>query len=133
MKLSLVLLLAALAGTGAVAAWGMSQQREGDSGTYAVEAIGPDGPLFLETVALDDATALRALEVAAERRGFALTLEEYPGMGTYVRAIGPHVAAGASGWVYEVERGGSWISGDRSAEIFALQKGDALRWSWTSG
>lgn len=124
--------MAALLGTGAVVAWGLSQQHEGEDGRYEVEALGPDGRLFLETVALEDATALSALQAAAAAQGIALALEEYPGMGTYVRGIGGHRAEGASGWIYEVQRDGSWIGGDRSAAFFGLQKGDALRWSWTA-
>lgn len=125
-------MLAALLGTGAVAAWGLSQQRAGDAGAFAVEVVGPDGPLFIETVELEDATALTALQAAVAARGLTLSIEEYPGMGAYVRAVGPYRASGTSGWIYEVHRGDEWISGDRSAEVFALQKGDALRWSWTA-
>lgn len=131
MKLSVILLLVALGGTGAVAAWGISQQRAGEAGAYEVEAIGPEGRLFLELVEVEDATALSVLQAAAGARGLALELEEYPGMGTYVRAVGPHRAEGASGWVYEVVREGATTNGDRSASFFALQKGDAVRWSWT--
>jgi len=132
-RLNVAILAAVLLGTGAVAAWGFSQQRVGDAGEFEVEAVGPEGPLFLETVRLEDATALSALQAAASARGLGLDLEEYPGMGTYVRGVGEHRAEGATGWIYEVERDGAWISGDRSAEFFGLQKGDALRWSWTAG
>lgn len=133
MRLNLVLLVAALALAGGVAAWGYAQPRAGESATYDVSALGPSGPLLEERVDVADATALSALQAAATRAGFALDLEEYPGMGTYVRAVGGHRASGASGWVYEVLRGGTWTSGDRSAAVYPLQKGDALRWSWTAG
>jgi len=129
--LSVLLLVLALGGAGALAAWG-AQRAPGEAGAYRVEALGPDGPLLDETVDLEDATALTALQAAAARRGLALSLVEYPGMGAYVRAIGGHEARGASGWVYEVHRDGSWQSGDRSAAYFALQRGDSVRWSWTS-
>lgn len=133
MKLSVAFLVVVLAGTGAVAAWGLSQQRAGDAGSFEVEAVGPEGRLFLTTVALEEATALSALIAAADENELPLSVEEYPGMGTYVRAIGPYRAEGAMGWIYEVRRDGEWVSGDRSAAYFGLQKGDALRWTWTSG
>ena len=133
MKLSIAFLLVALAGTGAVAAWGLSQPRAGETGGFEVEAVGPEGRLFLSTVEVENATALSALAAAAAEHGLALSLEHYPGMGAYVRAVGSHRAEGAMGWIYEVHRDGAWVSGDRSAERFGLQKGDALRWSWTTG
>lgn len=129
--LSVVLLVLALGGAGALAAWGI-QRAPGEDAAYRVEAIGPDGILLDETVEVADATVLRALQVAADRRGVLLSLVEYPGMGTYVRAIDGIEARGASGWIYEVQRAGAWTSGDRSAEFYALQKGDSVRWSWTS-
>ena len=133
MRLNLVLLAVALLLVGGVAAWSVASRHAGEAGTYDVEVVGPEGTLFRDAVEADEPTALSVLRLAAERHGYPLTLEEYPGMGTYVRAVGEHSAGGASGWVYEVLRGGEWTSGDRSAELFALQKGDALRWSWTSG
>lgn len=134
MRLNLVLLVGALLLTGGVAAWGLQQQRVGDTAEYDVSAHGPDNEvLFDERVHVPGATALSALQVAASRHGLVLALEEYPGIGTYVRAIGDHRAGGASGWVYEVLREDTWISGDRSADRYALQKDDAVRWSWTDG
>lgn len=126
-----MLLGVALVSVGAVAVWGASGLRAGDTDEYAITAIGPDGALFDTRARVANATALAALRVAAEDAGHALTLEEYPGMGTYVRAIGEHVADGPYGWIYEVHRDGAWISGDRSAAHYPLQKGDALRWTWT--
>jgi len=130
--LSLVLLVLALGAAGALAAYG-AQRQEGADASFHVLALGPEGPLLDEAVEVEDATVLRALEAAAARAGLALRLEEYPGMGTYVRSIGQWTAQGATGWVYEVERDGAWRSGDRSAEFYALEKGDAMRWTWTSG
>lgn len=129
---SALVLLLVLGGAGALAAWGW-QRAEGATATYRVEALGPEGPILAEEVVVENATVLRALEAAAARAGFALDVERYPGMGAYVRAIGPWEAGGPAGWVYEVHRDGAWVSGDRSAERFALQKGDAVRWSWTAG
>lgn len=131
-RLNLVLLAGALILAGGVAAWGLQQQRAGADGTYSVEVVGPGGHLVLATnVTLASATALSALEAAAAEQGAALELEEYPGMGTYVRAIGPYRASGANGWVYEVHRAGAWLSGDRSASFFPLERADVLRWAWT--
>ena len=132
LAVSALLLVVALGSAGALAAWGW-QRGEGADAAFHVQAIGPEGIVLDATVQLEDATALRALEVAAQGAGVALDLVRYPGMGVYVRAIAGHEAAGASGWIYEVERDGAWVSGDRSAELYPLQKGDALRWSWTAG
>lgn len=130
--LSVVLLVLALGGAGALAVWGMPRA-PGEPGVYHVEAIGPDGTVLDARVHVPDATALRALEAAAQASGIALELERYAGMGTYVRAIGGHAARGASGWVYEIQRDGALMNGDRSAEFFPLEQGDAVRWSWTGG
>ena len=129
---SALLLVVALGSAGALAAWGW-QRAEGADATFHVLALGPDGPVLEGNATLTDATVLRALETVAADAGVALELVRYPGMGTYVRAIDGHEAAGASGWIYEVHREGAWISGDRSAELYPLQKGDAVRWSWTAG
>lgn len=129
--LSGALLLALLGGAAALAAW--QHQPPGGAGEHAVEIIGPEGPLFSGVVEVEQATALSALVAAADAAGLALTLEEYPGMGTYVRAVGPYRAEGSSGWIYEVRpEGGEWILGDRSAALYPLQPGDAVRWRWTS-
>jgi len=128
---SVVLLALVLGGAGALAAWG-AQRAPGESATYRVEVLGPEGALADVEVDVPEATALSALLAAAEREGLPVELSQYPGMGAYVRSIGGHEARGASGWVYEVLREGVWTSGDRSAERFPLQKGDALRWSWTA-
>lgn len=129
---SALILLLVLGGAGALAAWSW-QRTEGATGVYRVEALGPEGAVLAEDVAVENATVLRVLEAAAARAGLALDVERYPGMGAYVRAIGPWEAGGPAGWVYEVHRDGAWVSGDRSAERFGLQKGDAVRWSWTAG
>lgn len=131
--LSLAIFVLALASAGALAAWG-AQRAEGATDEFPVLAIGPEGGTILNArVAVADATVLRALQAAAAPAGVALELVDYPGMGTYVRAIGGHAAGGATGWVYEVHREGAWLTGDRSAERYSLQKGDAVRWSWTAG
>lgn len=128
--LSVILLLLVLGGAGALAAWGM-QRVPGESAAYRVEALGPEGAILDEVVAVDDATVLGALLAAAERRGLEVRVDRYPGMGAYVRAIDGVEAAGASGWIYEVQREGAWQNGDRSAELYSLQKGDSVRWRWT--
>lgn len=132
LAVSLLILVLALGGAGALAAWGL-QRAPGESAAYRVEAIGPDSALLNETAMVDEATVLTALQAAAQSRGVALELVDYAGMGTYVRAIGGVRATGATGWIYEVWRDGAWENGDRSAALFPLQKGDAVRWSWTSG
>lgn len=130
--ISLVLLVLALGGAGALAAWGM-REPAGATDTYHVVVLGPQGPLLDGTPSVPDATALAALLAAAAAEGIAVDLVEYPGMGTYVRAIAGIEARGTSGWIYEVQREGSWRSGDRSAAYYGLQKGDSIRWSWTDG
>lgn len=125
---SLVVLLVALGGAAALAAWAIPEA--GAAGAYPVEVVGPGGRLFQENVTVEGATVLLALEAACAKRGVNVEMERFPGMGTYVRAIDGHRADGATGWVYEVLRGGAWTNGDRSAEFFALQRGDAVRWSW---
>lgn len=131
--LSVALLAVTLGAAGALAAWGM-QRAQGDSGAFGVIALGPDGtPILDATVAVADATVLLVLERATAEAGLQLELETYPGMGTYVRSIAGHRASGATGWIYEVQREGAWHSGDRSAEHYPLQKGDATRWTWTGG
>lgn len=127
---SILVLVLALGGAAALAAWG-AHRAAGDDDVYRVEAIGPDGVVLDETVEVADATVLSALQAAAQARGVALDLVRYPGMGTYVRAIAGFEAHGASGWIYEVHREGAWHSGDRSSEAYALQKGDSVRWTWT--
>lgn len=130
--LSAFLLAALLAGAGALAWWSQASG-PGDTDRYAVEIVGPGGALFEGTVSVENATALSALQAAAREAGLEVDLEEYPGMGTYVRAVGPHRAGGPSGWVYQVRVEGEWVSGDRSAADRPLRSGEALRWSWTEG
>lgn len=125
-------LLAAGAAVGA-AAYASTRAGPGATGAFDVEVVGPDGPVLSATVEVEDATALSALQAAAARAGVDVRTERYPGMGVYVRAIGPHAASGPSGWIYEVRRDGAWTGGDRSAASFPLQPGDALRWRWTEG
>lgn len=130
--ISVLILLLVLGGAGALAAWGI-QRVPGETDAYRVEVNGPDGALLNETVDVETATVLSALQAAAAKAGIDLELVDYAGMGTYVRAIDGIRAEGATGWIYEVERDGAWQSGDRSAEFFSLQKGDAVRWTWTAG
>lgn len=131
--LSVVALVVALGAAGALATWGM-QRETGDADRYPVQVVGPSGIVVLDTtVHVEAATVLLVLRSAAEAEGVPLELVEYPGMGTYVRAIGGHRAAAATGWIYEVQRDGAWISGDQSAAYFALHNGDATRWTWTDG
>lgn len=128
--LSLGLLAMLLLVSAALATWW--GPAAGPGGAYDVTIEGPDGILFAGTVAVDEATALSVLEAAAGEAGLALETETYPGMGTYVRAVGEHRAHGPDGWVYEVRRDGAWTLGDRSAARYALEEGDAVRWRWTS-
>lgn len=119
------LVVALVAGGAALASWGWAGR--GATGEFRVEVVGPSGPLFNGTIHADNATAFSALQAT----GLTLTTDDYPGMGTYVRAVAGIEATGATGWVYEVLRDGAWLSGDRSSAKFALEPGDALRWSWT--
>ncbi|MFA5861924.1 MAG: DUF4430 domain-containing protein [Candidatus Thermoplasmatota archaeon] len=130
--LAILLLVSLAAGGVALAAWSHAGPLS-TAGTFAVEIVGPSGQLYQGNVTVADATALSALRAACKHAGLALETEEYPGMGAYVRAIGGHRASGASGWVYEVHRNGTWLSADRSAGSYPLHAGDALRWSWTEG
>lgn len=124
-------LLVALVGAGAAFAVHAIQRDAGESGEYRVTAEGPEGLVLDETVRVENATVLRALEAAAAQAGLTIDVERYPGMGEYVRAIGPWRAAGASGWIYEVrEEDGSWTGGDRSAGLYALRGGAHVRWRW---
>lgn len=127
LAVALVVLVAVVAGGAAVA--GLQAGEPGAPGAFHVEVQGPDAVLFAGPVTVQEATALRALEAT----GLPIETRRYPGMGTYVTSVAGHAASGASGWVYEVFRGDEWRSGDRSAERFALEPGDALRWSWTRG
>ena len=126
--LAAALLLALVGGAAALAWW--QQGGEGAPGAYEVVVLGPDGPLYHGHATVEDATALGALRAAAREAGLDVETEEYPGMGTYVRAVGPHRADGPSGWVYEVRHDGVWTYGDRSAAYAPLQPGDAVRWRW---
>lgn len=129
--LSAALLVALVGAAGALAWW--SGAGEGESGSYPVSIIGPEGTLFEGIVRVENATALSALQAAAASAGLGIEMETYPGMGVYVRAIGGIRAEGPSGWVYEVREGDAWVSGDRSAAHRPLREGEALRWSWTPG
>lgn len=132
--LAATLLLAGVAGA-AYVAWSGGADAAGDSAAYPVQIVGPDGAaLYDGVVRVENATALSALQAAASEAGLALVIEEYPGMGAYVRAIGPHEAHGASGWIYELREGdGPWVPGDRSAGRHPLHEGMAMRWRWTDG
>lgn len=135
-KLAVATSLLALLVGGAGAYALLADRAPGAAGAYLVSVEGPRGVLLFEgSVDVEGATALSVLQAAAQEAGLALELEEYPGMGTYVRAIGPYRATGGSGWVYEVRAQGAdaWASGDRSAELYDLRPGDALRWRWTEG
>lgn len=122
-----MLLALFLVGAAALGAW-KTQESLGDAGAFAVLVVGPDGALFDGRVEAANATALSLLLAT----GLDVERDDYPGMGTYVRSVGGFAASGASGWVYEVERDGAWLSGDRSAARFAVREGEALRWSWTT-
>lgn len=128
-RVPLAMLLLAVVAAGAVAVAALQDRAPGAGGAFDVEVIGPQGALFAGPVRVDAATALLALQAT----GLELETRTYPGMGTYVVSVAGHEASGPSGWVYEVLRGGAWSSGDRSAERYALEPGDALRWSWTRG
>lgn len=135
LKLTLPLALAALLLGGAGAYAFLGARAPGGEGAHRVLVEGPHGPLFEGHVRVDAATALSVLEAAAREAGLALEVEEYPGMGAYVRAVGPHRAQGPTGWVYEVRAPGAegWTSGDRSAALYGLAPGDEVRWRWTEG
>lgn len=128
---SVALLLALVGGGIALGAW---QRGDGGAdGAFPVQVLGPDGALFDGEVRLANATALSALEAAAREAGLEVRVQRYPGMGSYVRAVGPYKAEGAAGWVYEVREGETWRGGDRSAEFYPLPAGAAVRWRWVDG
>lgn len=131
--LSAALLTLLLGAAGALAFWSASH-KAGESGAFSVTIVGPgNATLFEGVVRVENATALSALQAAAREGGLDVATQNYPGMGVYVRAIGGHAAQGPNGWIYEISRGGAWVSGDRSAADYPLQAGDALRWRWTEG
>lgn len=102
------------------------------SGPVRVSIQGPDGEfLFNGTVAVENGSALTALEEAARRGGLPLRIERYE-MGAYVAAIAGHEAHGAHGWQYWVGRDGAWVQGDRSAEHHPVREGDWVQWRWSS-
>lgn len=124
------LLALLVGGSVALAAWQLAPA-VGDAAPHRVEIVGPDGvALFEGDVQVESASALTLLRAAADKAGLTLEIEEYPGMGAYVRAVGPHRASGPSGWIYEVEKEGRWVGGDRSAAHYPLAEGEALRWKW---
>lgn len=127
--MALVAIGLVVAGAGALAAW--SATGTGDSGAFRVTVVGPEGALFDDVVWVEEATAFTALAAT----GLPLETYEYPGMGTYVVAIGDHRAAGASGWLFKVQSSGedAWVLGDRSSAHVPLGAGDALRWEWSAG
>lgn len=130
---AIVLLASGLAAAGAAYVT-LHDGASGATDVYGIDIVGPDGvSLFSGEVRVENATVLDVLLAATERAGLEVETEEYPGMGTYVRAIGGYRAYGMSGWTYEIWRGEEWIRGDRSAAYKAMEPGDALRWRWVDG
>lgn len=130
---ALLLLASLAAGGAALASWSHLAPAGVGEARYQVSVVGPTGALLHDNVTVSGATALTVLRAACERASLTVETEEFPGMGTYVRAIGGYRASGAAGWVFEVERDGTWVSGDRSAAQYPLHAGEQLRWSWTGG
>jgi predicted ribosomally synthesized peptide with SipW-like signal peptide len=126
-------LLALLLGATGAVAWWSAQERSGASGSVHVEILGPQGALWNGAVRVENATALSVLDAAARAANLTVAREDYPGMGTYVRAIGPYAGHGASGWIYEISEGASWRSGDRAASAYPLAPGESVRWRWVDG
>lgn len=128
----LVALVLALVASGAgAAAYVATRGADAVAGTHAVRIEGPAGTLFDDSVSVERATALSVLLAAAGKGGFGVEVDEYPGLGAYVRAIAGHEASGTSGWIYEVSSAdGGWVAGDRSAALRALAPGEAVRWRW---
>lgn len=126
------MLVALVGGGAALAAWALHPAAGGE-GAFDVEVVGPSGALFHGTVAASNATAYSLLQRACARANLTIETQQYPGMGLYVRSVGGYAAHGASGWIYEVERDGTWVSGDRAADRYPVRAGEALRWSWTDG
>ncbi|MHB8587006.1 MAG: hypothetical protein ACYDDF_14345 [Thermoplasmatota archaeon] len=98
---------------------------------YEVTIVARNETIWNGTLRLSNATALSGLLAACGRARCNVTTVEYPGLGTYVSAIGPYRASGPSGWLYEVLVAGRWSLGDRSAARFPLGNAMALRWRWT--
>lgn len=129
---ALALLVSGAAAAGA--AYVALHEPPGAPGAHDVRVVGPGGAALLERrVHVEAATALSVLQEAARASDVAVETLEYPGMGTYVQAIGGHAATGASGWIYEIVRGGETIPGDRSAALRPLEAGDAVVWRWVDG
>jgi hypothetical protein len=132
LAVAVALLVLVSAGALAVAAWERAAPPSSALDVH-VTVVGPSNVTWFDAdVRVANATALSALRAT----GLPLQTEEYPGMGTYVRGVGNATARGASGWVYEVSRAGapgSWTQGDRSAALYPLRPGDALRWRWVDG
>lgn len=127
---AIVLLAAGAAAAGV--AYAALDRASGATGVYGIDIVGPGhASVYSGELRVENATALGVLLAAAAAGGFDVTLDEYPGLGPYVRAIAGHEAHGASGWVYEIWRDGAWLHGDRSAAHKPLEEGDALRWRWT--
>lgn len=122
-------LLALLLGAAGALAWWSATETPPAGAQVRVSIVGPDGPLFNGTIRVANATALSALQAAAREANLTLGVQEYPGMGTYVSAIGPYAAHGASGWIYEVDG----APGDRSASRAPVHDGDVVAWRWTDG
>lgn len=123
--LAAALLVASL---GAVAALVASPTgAPGDAGAFEVLVVGPSATWFDATVRTDEATALSLLLAT----GLAVEVDTYPGMGAFVSAIEGHRAQGGAGWIYEVDAGEGWVSGDRSPADRALHEGERLAWRWT--
>lgn len=133
LAVALALLALMLGAAGALAYWSATRT-QGESGAYPVTLEGPgNATLWSGRVEIANATGLAVLQAAAKQAGLDVKTREYPGMGTYVYAVGAYEARGASGWIFEVDRGHGWEAGDRAADRVALHPGDAVRWRWTDG
>lgn len=125
-------LLVLVGGVVAAVALLRSDDAGGDSGDYPVEVVGQRGVVFRGTVAVEDATALRALLAAGSQGGFSVQVQGQ-GETAFVVAVAGQRNQGASGWCFEVLREGAWLRPPVSSARFDLRDGDAVRWYWGAG
>ena len=101
-------------------------------GPHWVEIFGPaNAPFWNGTVLLaGNATALSALEAAAEAGNFTLGVERT--FATLVTRIGPYAQDATGGWNFCVGDGTTWAWVPAAADARPLAAGEAVRWVWVT-
>lgn len=126
-----LLLLALVAG----AAWWLQDgpvQAPAGGGPHPVEILGPGSvPFWNGTVVLaGNATALSALQAAAQQGGFTITVERT--FATIVTRIGPWAQDATGGWNFCVGDGSTFAWVPAAADARPLADGEAVRWVWVT-